>query len=94
MDDVKKELALVKCNLNIERKRTAEQEKELGRRKAQMRESNEIIAKLRNQLESIKLKHDSSTMQHEQQSQKLMNKCADDESTIAALETKLAMVSV
>ncbi len=92
--DVKKELSLVKSSLNAERKRNAEHEKEISRRKAQMRESNEIIMKLRDQLATSISKRDSMSTQYEQQAKMLMNKCADDETTIATLETKLAMVSV
>ncbi len=91
---MKRELAFVKSNLNIERKRVIQQDLEVVRRKSQLIESNALIVKLRDELEKVKSTRTSMSMQYEQQLCKLTNEHADNEDALAMLTMKLAMVCV
>jgi hypothetical protein len=61
--DIQKEMSFMKRALDIERNRSMMLDREIDRRKSQMRESNALISKLRNQLASIESKCNCAMIQ-------------------------------
>uniref|UniRef100_A0A914ULP7 Citron Rho-interacting kinase n=2 Tax=Plectus sambesii TaxID=2011161 RepID=A0A914ULP7_9BILA len=92
LEEAKNQCHALKNTLDVENRRSTLQQQEIAKRKEQLQQSTELIAKLKTENEQLKQKcADLSWERREEELRFQMNeRVIEDEANIVALETKLA----